>query len=93
LLRPALYGAFHQIVNLSRLDNADITLFDVVGPICESGDVLGRRRKLPVGTSGGDVLLIADTGAYGASMASNYNLRGLPDECVLDDSALDGGAQ
>jgi len=93
LLRPALYGAFHQIVNLSRLDDAETALFDVVGPICESGDVLGRRRKLPAATSGGDVLLIADAGAYGASMASNYNLRGLPGECVLDGSAPDGGAQ
>ena len=93
LLRPALYGAFHRIVNLSRIDDADIGLFDVVGPICESGDVLGRRRKLPAATAGNDVLLIADTGAYGASMASNYNMRGLPGECVLDDSGLDGDAQ
>jgi len=93
LLRPALYGAFHQIVNLSRLDDAETALFDVVGPICESGDVLGRRRKLPAATAGDDVLLIADAGAYGASMASNYNLRGLPGECVLDDSVLDGDAQ
>ena len=87
LLRPALYGAFHQIANLTRIDAADIALFDVVGPICESGDVLGRRRKLPAATSGNDVLLIADTGAYGASMASNYNLRGLPGESVLDGDA------
>ncbi len=87
LLRPALYGAFHQIANLSRIDDADIALFDVVGPICESGDVLGRRRKLPAATSGDDVLLIADAGAYGASMASNYNLRGLPGESVLDGDA------
>lgn len=93
LLRPALYGAFHQIVNLSRIDAAESALFDVVGPICESGDVLGRRRKLPAATVGNDVLLIADTGAYGASMASNYNLRGLPDECVLDDGVPNGGAQ
>jgi len=92
LLRPALYGAFHQIVNLSRIDDADVDAFDVVGPICESGDVLGRRRKLPVATTGNDALLIADTGAYGASMASNYNLRGLPGESVLDDIGLDGGA-
>jgi diaminopimelate decarboxylase/aspartate kinase len=87
LLRPALYGAFHQIVNLSRIDEADVALFDVVGPICESGDVLGRRRKLPAATVGNDVLLIADAGAYGAAMASNYNLRGLPSESVLDGDA------
>ena len=87
LLRPALYGAFHQIANLSRIDDADVAVFDVVGPICESGDVLGRRRKLPAATAGNDVLLIADTGAYGASMASNYNMRGLPAECVLEGGA------
>jgi diaminopimelate decarboxylase/aspartate kinase len=87
LLRPALYGAFHQVVNLSRIDDADAAVFDVVGPICESGDVLGRRRKLPAATTGNDVLLIADAGAYGASMASNYNLRGLPGESVLDGGA------
>ncbi|HTD28751.1 MAG TPA: diaminopimelate decarboxylase, partial [Xanthomonadaceae bacterium] len=88
LLRPALYGAFHRIVNLSRIDDADSALFDVVGPICESGDVLGRRRKLPAATIGNDVLLIADSGAYGATMASNYNSRGLPGESVLDGGAL-----
>ena len=87
LLRPALYGAFHRVVNLSRLDDADTAAFDVVGPICESGDVLARRRKLAAATREGDVLLIADAGAYGAVMASNYNLRGLPDESVLDGGA------
>jgi diaminopimelate decarboxylase/aspartate kinase len=92
LLRPALYGAFHHVVNLSRIDDADVAAFDVVGPICESGDVLARRRKLPAGTTEGDVLLIADAGAYGAVMASNYNLRGLPYECVLDEGGPDGGA-
>jgi diaminopimelate decarboxylase/aspartate kinase len=90
LLRPALYGAFHRVVNLSRLDDEDAVAFDVVGPICESGDVLARRRKLPAATREGDVMLIADAGAYGAVMASNYNLRGLPAECVLDDGAPDG---
>ena len=92
LLRPALYGAFHQIVNLSRIDDSDMGLFDVVGPICESGDVLGRRRKLPVDTAGNDVLLIADAGAYGATMASNYNLRGLPAESSIDAFKPDGEA-
>ena len=85
LLRPALYGSFHRIVNLSRQGDEDV--FDVVGPICESGDVLARRRRLPAATAEGDVLLIADAGAYGAVMASNYNLRGLPAEGVRDDDA------
>lgn len=85
LLRPALYGAFHEIVNLSRLDVPAGAPADVVGPICESGDVLGRRRRLPDATAEGDVLLIATAGAYGAVMANTYNLRPLPSEDVLDD--------
>jgi diaminopimelate decarboxylase/aspartate kinase len=85
LLRPALYGAFHEIVNLSRLDAPPGAPADVVGPICESGDVLGRRRRLPDATAEGDVALIATTGAYGAVMANTYNLRPLPSEELLDD--------
>ncbi len=92
LLRPALYGAFHQIVNLSRIDDTHLEAFDVVGPICESGDVLGRRRKLPAATAGDDILLIADTGAYGVVMASNYNMRGMPTESVLELDRLGLGA-
>ena len=85
LLRPALYGAWHEIVNLSRLDDAEGAPADIVGPICETGDVLGRRRALPANTAEGDVVLIATTGAYGAVMANRYNLRALPAEEVLDD--------
>ncbi|MCC6632028.1 MAG: bifunctional aspartate kinase/diaminopimelate decarboxylase, partial [Gammaproteobacteria bacterium] len=82
LIRPALYGAFHEIVNLSQLGQPNAGSFDVVGPICESGDVLGHDRLLPV-TREGDVLLIANAGAYGRSMASSYNLRQPPEELVL----------
>lgn len=74
LLRPALYEAYHEIVNLTRLDKPADTLYQVVGPICESGDVLGNNRCLPQ-TFEGDVLLIAQAGAYGAVMGSRYNLR------------------
>lgn len=84
LLRPTLYNARHEVVNLSRLGEPDDGQFDVVGPICETGDVLARRRRLPA-TSEGDVLLVATAGAYGAVMASTYNLRHLPTEGVLDD--------
>ena len=84
LLRPALYEAWHDIANLSRLDAPADTLFDVVGPICESGDVLGDRRLLPAATAPGDVLLVADAGAYGMAMANTYNLRELPAEDVLE---------
>lgn len=82
LLRPALYGAWHPIVNLSRLDAEESIVANIVGPICETGDVLGHARHLPE-THEGDVLLISQAGAYGRVMASTYNLRGLPEEVVL----------
>ncbi|MEO8804306.1 MAG: bifunctional aspartate kinase/diaminopimelate decarboxylase [Rudaea sp.] len=82
LIRPALYDAFHEIVNLTRLDESTSELVQIVGPICESGDVLGNNRRLPP-TQEGDVLLIAQTGAYGAVMASRYNLREPAEEVVL----------
>ena len=85
LLRPALYNAWHEIVNLTRLDDAPGPPAEVVGPICETGDVLGRRRPLPSATAAGDVLLIAHAGAYGYVMANRYNLRDLPQEELLDD--------
>jgi diaminopimelate decarboxylase/aspartate kinase len=74
LLRPALYGAYHEIVNLTRADEAATELVNVVGPICESADVLGHDRLLPP-TREGDVMLIANSGAYGHAMSSHYNLR------------------
>jgi diaminopimelate decarboxylase/aspartate kinase len=83
LMRPAMYEAYHRIVNLSRLDDGDVVLFDVVGPVCESGDVLGHARPLPRATAEGDVLLVADAGAYGMVMANTYNLRPLPAEDVI----------
>ncbi|MCB9761427.1 MAG: bifunctional aspartate kinase/diaminopimelate decarboxylase [Alphaproteobacteria bacterium] len=74
LIRPALYGAWHEILNLSRLDAPPAWTADVVGPICETGDVLGHDRRLPE-TAEGDVMLIANAGAYGRTMASHYNMR------------------
>ncbi len=74
LIRPALYGSWHNIVNLSQLDEPTDITATVVGPICETGDILGVDRKLPT-TQAGDVFLIANCGAYGYSMASRYNLR------------------
>lgn len=82
LVRPALYGAYHEIVNLTRLEEPATELVNVVGPICESGDVLGHDRLLPA-TREGDVLLIASAGAYGRAMASSYNLRTPADEIWL----------
>lgn len=81
LLRPALYGAHHNIVNLTRLNEPWAIRARVVGPICESGDTLGIGRHMPKPNEG-DIILIATAGAYGYSMASNYNLRGLPREVL-----------
>ncbi|MGY1520718.1 bifunctional aspartate kinase/diaminopimelate decarboxylase [Luteimonas sp. A482] len=84
LIRPALYDAWHDIVNLSRIEDADARGFDVVGPICESSDIFGHRVKLPAATVPGDVMLVADAGAYGYTMASTYNLRALPVEDIIE---------
>jgi len=74
LIRPALYGAWHEIVNLTRIDEPATEIANVVGPICESADFLGHDRLLPP-TREGDVLLIGNAGAYGRAMSSRYNLR------------------
>jgi diaminopimelate decarboxylase/aspartate kinase len=83
LIRPALYDAWHEIVNLTRLAEPATALYQVVGPICESGDVLGTDRRLPEAQEG-DVILIAQAGAYGKVMSSHYNLRDEADEVVID---------
>jgi diaminopimelate decarboxylase len=79
LMRPALYGSYHHIVNLTRLEDHSqqdkLHDVDVVGPICETGDVLGHSRAFPTGTQEGDVVLIASAGAYGKTMSSVYNMR------------------
>ena len=82
LIRPALYGAYHEIVNLTRLAENKNQIAHVVGPICESGDVLGYSRRLPESFEG-DIFLIANTGAYGRSMSSRYNLREPADEVLI----------
>lgn len=81
LLRPTLYGAHHNIVNLTRLSEPWAVRARVVGPICESGDTLGVGRHMPEPQEG-DMILIATAGAYGYTMASNYNLRGMPREIL-----------
>ena len=82
LIRPALYGAYHEIANLSRLNESAGHVVNIVGPICESGDKLGNDRLLPV-CEEGDVLLIANVGAYGRVMSSRYNLREPAVEIVI----------
>ena len=82
LIRPALYGAFHEIVNLSRYGLPNTQNVTIVGPVCESGDKLGINRKFPLPMEG-DTILIGNTGAYVKSMASNYNLREVPQEIMF----------
>jgi diaminopimelate decarboxylase/aspartate kinase len=83
LIRPPLYGAYHPLVNLSRLSEPATWIAHVVGPICETGDILGRSRRLPP-TAEGDVILIANAGAYGRVMSSRYNLREPAGEALLE---------
>jgi len=82
LIRPALYGAYHEIANLSRLDEQATDTVNIVGPICETGDRLGSDRLLPTSHEG-DVLLVANAGAYGYVMSSRYNLREPAVEVVI----------
>lgn len=81
-IRPALYGARHTIVNLSKLDRPNSHVVNIVGPICESGDKLGIDRLFPESEEG-DVILIANAGAYGYVMSSDYNLRKPAQEKVI----------
>lgn len=82
LIRPALYDAFHEIVNLSKIDAEPSETATVVGPICESGDKFGSNRSLPPSQEN-DVILIANAGAYGRVMSSSYNLRDIPPEITI----------
>ncbi len=82
LIRPALYGAYHEIVNLSKVGHAPSETVTVVGPICETGDRLGTDRLLPPSEEG-DVILIANAGAYGYVMSSFYNRREVAPEVVI----------
>jgi len=82
LIRPALYNAYHGIEPVTPRADAE-RLYEIVGPVCESSDVVGRDRRLPR-LEVGDLVAIRDTGAYGAVMASNYNRRPLPVEVLVD---------
>jgi diaminopimelate decarboxylase len=81
LPRPAMYEAWHAMEPVLRKAGAPVT-YDVVGPVCESGDWLGRDRALAIGS--GDLLAVLSAGAYCMSMASNYNTRGRAAEVLVD---------
>src|SRR5258708_17982698 len=74
LIRPVLYGGFHEIVPVKQSGERAREVVDVVGPVCESGDFFARDRELPR-VEEGELLAILDAGAYGMVLASNYNTR------------------
>ena len=82
LMRPALYAAWHDILPVRTRDRSHECLCQVVGPVCESADFLGHDRMLAVET--GDLLAVAEAGAYGMSMSSNYNSRVRAAEVMID---------
>jgi diaminopimelate decarboxylase len=82
LLRPALYGAHHEVETVQR-PRRGLVAVDLVGPVCESSDVLARRRKLPP-LEPDDLLVLRTAGAYGMAMASQYNARPRPAEVLVD---------
>jgi diaminopimelate decarboxylase len=83
LIRPTLYEGWHQIVPTRAPTSSATEMADVVGPICESGDFLAQNRELPI-VAEGDLLAVLSTGAYGFTMASNYNTRPMPAEILVD---------
>jgi diaminopimelate decarboxylase len=87
LMRPALYQAHHRILPLQKNEDRQIQRYDVVGPICESSDVLGKDREMSE-VKAGECLAIADAGAYGFSMASSYNEHEMPEEIFWEDGKL-----
>lgn len=89
LVRPALYGAHHEIVPVEQAAHmyAEKETVDVVGPVCESGDFFARDRELPE-VEEGDLLAILDAGAYGMALASNYNTRPRPAEVLVDGKSV-----
>lgn len=82
LIRPMLYSAYHEIINLSKRDEPRTEIAHIVGPICETGDTLGYSRVMPV-CEEGDVILIANCGAYGRVMSSHYNCREPAEELII----------
>jgi diaminopimelate decarboxylase len=83
LMRPALYNAYHVVSPVVERPGPD-KLYEIVGPICESADVIARDRRLSA-LEVGDLVTIGDAGAYGSAMASNYNRHPLPAEVLVDE--------
>ena len=86
LIRPALYGAWQKIVPVKKAAGSESTAYDIVGPICESADALGKNRSLNI--NAGDLLAIKSAGAYGFVMSSNYNTRPRAPEIMINGSEV-----
>ena len=84
LIRPSLYSAYQEIVPVMLRETGEDQQWDLVGPVCETGDFLGKDRSLNL--EAGDLLAVCSAGAYGFVMASNYNSRGRPAEVMIDDN-------
>jgi diaminopimelate decarboxylase len=84
LARPTMYGSYHHILVANKLGSPEKETFDVVGPVCESGDVLARDRRLPK-IQEGDLLAVLNAGAYGSAMSSQYNARPRAAEVLVKD--------
>ena len=82
LIRPTLYGAWQNIIPVQTNTKASTKTWDIVGPVCETGDWLGKDRELAL--SPNDLLAVRSAGAYGFSMSSNYNSRPRPAEVMVD---------
>ena len=85
LMRPPLYGAYHEITPIRKSEMPN-KVYDVVGPVCESSDFIGKERKL--NCKSGDLLVIQDVGAYGSVLSSNYNTRPRPAEYMISNSEI-----
>ncbi|MEM0449275.1 MAG: diaminopimelate decarboxylase [Methanomassiliicoccales archaeon] len=86
LIRPAFYGSYHHVAVANKFCQPEEFTYDIVGPICESGDFLAKDRKLPR-VQEGDIIAVYDAGAYGFTMSSNYNMRGRPREILVKDGS------
>jgi diaminopimelate decarboxylase len=86
-VRPAMYGSYHHILVVNKLDAAEEEKVDVAGPICESGDLLAKDRLLPK-VEEGDLLAVLNAGAYGFSMSSQYNARPRAAEVLVKDGSF-----
>jgi diaminopimelate decarboxylase len=87
LIRPALYGSFHDLIPVKKT-SGPTKLTDIVGPVCETSDCFATDRKISSGLQSGDLIAILSSGAYGFSMASNYNSRPRPPEVLIQNGKI-----